>query len=139
MSSMETLVVSKQHRRLQSCVGTGQDLTTPYLMRNCGRVFCHYTIRAYARKYYIGDLGACHMSSRPVLIGASLSEPHTSVIYGTTCIDRPYIWNVCNKNKGPNRHIRSLFRAEIRMSFMYISPLVFVHIRQFCALVLRNS
>ena len=64
VSSIETLVVSKQHRRLQSCVGTGQDLTTPYLMRNCGRVFCHYTIRAYARKYYIGDLGACHMSSR---------------------------------------------------------------------------
>ena len=34
--------------------------------------------------------------------------------------------------------ISALFRAEIRISFI-ISPLVFAHIRQYSALVLRSS
>ena len=28
-------------------------------------------------------------TKKEYIIGASLSEPHTSVVYGTTCIDRP--------------------------------------------------
>ena len=43
------------------------------------------------------------------------------------------------KIKGLYRHIRTLFRAEIRISFMCISLLVYAHIRQYSALVLRSS
>jgi len=47
-----------------------------------------------------------------------------------TCM---FVWNsIHNKNKGLFKHICTLFRAEIRISFM------FAHIRQYSALVLRS-
>ena len=49
-------------------------------------------------------------------------------------------WNsISNKVKGLFKHIRTFFRMEIRINFMCINLLVFAHIGQYSALVLRSS
>ena len=96
-------------------------------------------------------MGMSHTEYRPIPMSArqvlqSYTLLRTARFYGTSSV---------TKIKGLYRHIRSLFRGEIRalfraeistlfrvemrISFMYISSLVFAHTRKFCALVLRSS
>ena len=62
------VILDSMHRYPQSCVGTGQNLATPRLMRNCGKrilsLHCMLYVHLYMRKHAYAIQG----SSCPVLM-----------------------------------------------------------------------